>query len=112
MDKVRGITLKRHPVKDFSLQAGDTAKVSLRVKEGGKERIQVFEGVVLKIKENCSFTIRKNFLRCGSGKDDSYGQPQHCQCGGSVSLQSEKSALVLSAKIKRPGRPVGCSDRV
>ena len=62
MDKVREITLKRHPLKDFSIQVGDTVKVSLRVKEGSKERIQVFEGVVLKIQGsdfNRSFTIRK-----------------------------------------------------
>lgn len=62
MDKVREITLKRHPVKDYSLRVGDTAKVSLRVKEGSKERIQVFEGVVLKIQGQDftrSFTVRK-----------------------------------------------------
>ena len=41
---------------------GDTVKVHVRVVEGNKERIQVFEGVVLKrqgagVKE--SFTVRK-----------------------------------------------------
>ena len=62
MDKVREITLKKHPVQDFSLQVGDMAKVSLRIKEGNKERIQVFEGVVLKVQGtdfNRSFTVRK-----------------------------------------------------
>ena len=41
---------------------GDTVAVSLRVKEGGKERVQVFEGDVIAIKTNgasSTFTIRK-----------------------------------------------------
>ena len=62
MDKVREITLKRHPLKKFSLQVGDKAKLSLLVKEGNKQRIQIFEGVVLKIQGrdyNRSFTVRK-----------------------------------------------------
>lgn len=42
--------------------AGDTIAVSLRIKEGDKERIQVFEGDVIAIKTrglSSSFTIRK-----------------------------------------------------
>ena len=42
--------------------AGDTLKVHLRVKEGEKERIQVFEGVCIAKKNagvNSSFTVRK-----------------------------------------------------
>ena len=62
MDKVREITLKRHPIREFDLQAGDKTRVSLRVKEGNKERIQVFEGVVLKVQGkdfSRSLTVRK-----------------------------------------------------
>ena len=62
MDKVREITLKRHPLKAYPIQVGDTARAHIRVKEGGKERIQVFEGVILKIQGRShtrSFTIRK-----------------------------------------------------
>ena len=71
MDKVREITLKKHPVQDFSLRVGDTAKVSLRIKEGNKERIQVFEGVVLKVQGtdfNRSFTVRKMSFGVGVEK--------------------------------------------
>jgi large subunit ribosomal protein L19 len=42
--------------------AGDTIAVSLRIKEGDKERLQVFEGDVIAIKTrglSSSFTIRK-----------------------------------------------------
>ena len=62
MDKIREITLKKHPFRDFSLQVGDKAKFFLRVKEGSKERVQVFEGIVLKIQGpdfQRSVTIRK-----------------------------------------------------
>jgi large subunit ribosomal protein L19 len=41
---------------------GDTVRVVYRVKEGGRTRIQNFEGIVIKIKRNgynSSFTVRK-----------------------------------------------------
>ena len=43
-------------------QAGDTIKVHVRVVEGNKERVQVFEGVVIARRGsgiNESFTVRK-----------------------------------------------------
>lgn len=45
-----------------AFSAGDTIAVSLRIKEGDKERLQVFEGDVIAIKTrglSSSFTIRK-----------------------------------------------------
>ena len=62
MDIVREITLKRSPVRHTVPRAGDTVKVSIRVKEGGKERIQIFEGVVIKTQGrdySRSLTVRK-----------------------------------------------------
>lgn len=44
------------------LQAGDTVRVHVRVKEGDKERIQIFEGVVIGVRgggARASFTVRK-----------------------------------------------------
>jgi len=43
-------------------RTGDTVKVHVRVKEAEKERIQVFEGVVIRKKKGrnrASFTVRK-----------------------------------------------------
>ncbi|MDO8487965.1 MAG: 50S ribosomal protein L19 [bacterium] len=52
-----GITIKGTPV-----HVGDIIRVHLRVVEGEKERIQVFEGLIISIKgraENKMFTLRK-----------------------------------------------------
>lgn len=50
----------RDDIPDF--RAGDTVKVHVRVVEGGRERIQVFEGVVIARNgggARASFTVRK-----------------------------------------------------
>lgn len=47
-------------IPDFEI--GDTVRVSLRIKEGDKERLQPFEGVVIAKKKagaRSSFTVRK-----------------------------------------------------
>ena len=46
-----------------SFNVGDTVRVSAKIKEGNRERIQVFEGTVLKRQGGSSretFTVRKN----------------------------------------------------
>ena len=51
---------EKRGVPEFS--AGDTVKVHVKVKEGERERIQIFEGVVIARKNagiNSSFTVRK-----------------------------------------------------
>ena len=50
----------RSDLPDF--QAGDTVRVHTKIKEGDKERIQIFEGVVLRKKghaREATFTVRK-----------------------------------------------------
>lgn len=59
LDMLEGAYL-RDDVPDF--RSGDTVKVHVRVVEGGRERVQVFEGVVIArngsgLRE--SFTVRK-----------------------------------------------------
>jgi large subunit ribosomal protein L19 len=51
----------KNEVPEFNV--GDTVRVSAKIKEGDKERIQVFEGTVLKRQGGSSretFTVRKN----------------------------------------------------
>lgn len=50
------------------ISPGDTVRVSLKVVEGDKERTQVFQGVVLKIKRGgagANFTVRRVFQGVG-----------------------------------------------
>ena len=47
----------------LTFSVGDTVKVHNRIKEGDKERIQIFEGVVMKQQggqNKATFTVRKN----------------------------------------------------
>jgi len=51
------------------LRAGDTIRVHLIVKEGGKERVQIFEGLVIAVKHgdglDGTFTVRKESFGVG-----------------------------------------------
>lgn len=51
-----------------TFKSGDQVKVHFKVVEGGNERIQVFEGVVIKMKGSGlskTFTVRKNSFGIG-----------------------------------------------
>ncbi len=59
MDEVNGL-YKKQVVPEFNV--GDTVKVSVRIIEGEKDRLQMFEGVVIAINGrgfNRAFTVRK-----------------------------------------------------
>lgn len=48
--------------REITFRAGDNVRVHVRIKEGEKERVQVFEGVVIALKRGASrgsFTVRK-----------------------------------------------------
>ncbi|MEZ5160839.1 MAG: 50S ribosomal protein L19 [Marmoricola sp.] len=50
-------------------RAGDTIKVHVKVVEGNRSRVQVFQGVVIKVQGSGvgrTFTVRKVSLRCRS----------------------------------------------
>lgn len=72
---------------------GDTVKVHAKIKEGNRERIQVFEGVVLKRQGGSSretFTVRKNSNGVGVEKT----WPLH-------SPTIEKIEVVRLGKVRR-----------
>ncbi len=54
-----------------SFRVGDTVRVHGKIKEGNRERIQVFEGTVLKIQggSNRDLYGEKAFKRCRRRKD-------------------------------------------
>jgi large subunit ribosomal protein L19 len=75
------------------LTAGDTVRVHVKVREGEKERIQVFEGVVIGMHRGgvrASFTVRK--VSFGQGVERIF--PLH-------SPIIQKVEVVRSAKVRR-----------
>ena len=81
----------KETVSDFSV--GDTVKVYGKSKEGNRERVQVFEGTVLKIQGGSSratFTVRK--VSNGVGVEKTW--PMH-------SPNVEKVEVVRRGKVRR-----------
>ncbi len=56
---------KKHQVVD--VRSGDTVKVHQKIKEGNKERVQVFEGLVIRTDRKGSHTSRITVRRISSG---------------------------------------------
>ena len=69
----------RTDIPDF--RPGDTVKVHVKIKEGEKERLQIFEGTVIRSKferiESGKFHGEKNFLWSRRGTDFPYPFPDH-----------------------------------
>ena len=62
MDIIKSIEHEQLKNKIPDLKVGNTVKVHQRIKEGNKERIQVFEGTIIKVQGsgvNKTFTVRK-----------------------------------------------------
>jgi len=81
--------LKKRP----DMKAGDTVKVHVKVREGDKERIQIFEGIVIGMHRGgarASFTVRK--VSFGQGVERIF--PLH-------SPTIAKVDLVRSARVRR-----------
>ncbi len=56
---------KKHQVVD--VRSGDTVRVHQKIKEGNKERVQVFEGLVIRTDRKNSHTSRITVRRIASG---------------------------------------------
>ena len=93
MDLIKSITQEYERPDLPKLNIGDTVKVYIKIKEGNRERIQVFEGFVLK-KQNGgvseTFTVRK--LSSGVGVEKTF--PVN-------SPMIEKIEVVRSGEIRR-----------
>lgn len=80
-----------------AFKVGDTVKVHQRIKEGSKERVQVFEGLVIAKKGgtgiNGTFMVRK--ISYGVGVERIY--PLHSP--NIVKLEISKPATVSRAKL-------------
>jgi len=81
----------RYDLPEF--RPGDTVKVHIRIIEGAKERVQVFQGVVIKRKRGktgASFTVRK--ISHGVGVEKTF--PTH-------SPRIEKVEVVSHGRVRR-----------
>jgi large subunit ribosomal protein L19 len=89
IETVESTQITRRP----EMQAGDTVKVHVKVREGDKERIQVFEGIIIGMHRGgarASFTVRK--VSFGQGVERIF--PLH-------SPIIQKVEVVRSAKVRR-----------
>ncbi len=62
MEKIKQIEREQMRLDLPSFGPGDTVRVHVKIKEGDKERIQVFQGVVIAKRKgttNATFTVRK-----------------------------------------------------
>ena len=62
MDIIKSIEHEQMKNKIPALKVGDTVRVHQRIKEGNRERIQVFEGIIIKKQGggvNATFTVRR-----------------------------------------------------
>ncbi|MCK5341473.1 MAG: 50S ribosomal protein L19 [Desulfobulbaceae bacterium] len=81
----------RYDIPDF--RSGDTVRVFIRIIEGSKERVQVFQGVVIRRKRGkmgASYTVRK--MSHGIGVEKTF--PLH-------SPRIEKVEVVTEGKVRR-----------
>ncbi len=76
------------------INSGDTVRVSQRIKEKNKERIQVFEGIVIAIKHgqgiSGTFTVRRKTADMGVEKTFPFHSPL-----------VEKIEIVKQGKVRR-----------
>ena len=71
MDIIKSIEHEQLKNKIPDLKVGDTVRVHQRIKEGNRERIQVFEGIIIKKQGggvNATFTVRRIAYGVGTEK--------------------------------------------
>lgn len=93
MDKIKAIENEQLRKDELTLNVGDTVKVYNKIKEGNKERIQVFEGTIIRKQRggsNETFTVRR--VAYGTGVEKTF--PVH-------SPRVEKVEIVRHGKVRR-----------
>ena len=93
MDLIKALTNEQLKTEVPVLNIGDTVRVHNRIKEGNKERIQMFEGTIIAIKGSGiseSFTVRR--VSYGIGVEKTF--PVH-------SPNVEKVDIIRSGKVRR-----------
>ena len=93
MNLIEDVVEKAQLVQRPAMRSGDTVRVHVKVREGDKERIQVFEGMVIGMHRGgvrASFTVRK--VSFGQGVERIF--PLHART-------IEKFEIVKQARVRR-----------
>ncbi len=78
LDLIRQISLRPTNTKIDEFRSGDTVNVFVKVKEGEKERVQLYKGVVTKLQgkgASRAFTVRKVSSGIGVERTFPFGSP-------------------------------------
>ena len=109
IDDLERTQLKERP----SMQPGDTVKIHVKVREGEKERIQAYEGVVIRSRDRglrSTFTVRR--LAYGTGSERTF--PLHSP--NIDSIQVIRRGGVRRAKLyylrNRTGKAARVAEKV
>ena len=93
MDIIKAIEQEQINENVANFKVGDQVKVHVKIKEGNRERIQIFEGFVIKRQNagsNETFTVRK--ISSGVGVERTV--PVH-------SKNIDKNEVIMSSKTRR-----------
>ena len=93
MDLIKELNKERLEAEVTPVKVGDTVRVHVKVKEGSRERIQVFEGIIIAMKHagiNKTVTVRR--ISYGVGVEKTF--PVH-------SPNIAKFEIVRNGKVRR-----------
>ena len=104
---------KPHLTEKPAMRSGDTVRVHVKVREGEKERIQVFEGVVIGMHRGgarATFTVRK--VSFGQGVERIF--PLHSPIIDKIdvvrSARVRRSKLYFLRNLRGNAARIGCGD--
>ncbi len=109
MDYIKALTSEQLKAEKPSLKIGDTVRVHNKIKEGSRERIQMFEGTVIAIHGGGiseTFTVRRISYGCGVEKTFPVHSPNVAK------VETIRSGKVRRAKLYYLRDRVGKASKV
>ena len=100
MDLMKALTSQYMKKELPEMNVGDTVRVHVKIKEGSRERIQVFEGTIIAKKHGGieeSITVRRISYGCRLREGFPGSRSQRCGRRDCPSRQGSQSEAVLSA---------------
>lgn len=96
-----------------SFAPGDTVVVDVKVKEGNRERLQAFEGVVIAVRNrglNSAFTVRK--ISHGEGVERVFQTHSHAVAGIKVKRRGKVRRAKLYYLRGRTGKAARIKEKI